>query len=101
MYFSSLFLQQTQSTPDGTINFSEFTDNPCELNVANNVDELAFLPYSSGTTGLPKGVQLTRHNILTNLRQVTHPEISISHETTSKYSKYPLMFPIIELKYYF
>ncbi|MGH2652437.1 MAG: AMP-binding protein, partial [Actinomycetota bacterium] len=32
-------------------------------------DDLAALPYSSGTTGLPKGVMLTHHNLVANLCQ--------------------------------
>jgi len=31
--------------------------------------DLAFLPYSSGTTGMPKGVMLTHFNLATNTRQ--------------------------------
>ncbi len=31
--------------------------------------DLAALPYSSGTTGLPKGVMLTHHNLVANLCQ--------------------------------
>lgn len=33
-------------------------------------EDLAALPYSSGTTGLPKGVQLTHRNLVTNLLQM-------------------------------
>jgi acyl-CoA synthetase (AMP-forming)/AMP-acid ligase II len=33
-------------------------------------ETLAVLPFSSGTTGLPKGVILTHHNLLSNLFQV-------------------------------
>lgn len=32
--------------------------------------DLIVLPYSSGTTGLPKGVMLTHHNIVANICQV-------------------------------
>jgi acyl-CoA synthetase (AMP-forming)/AMP-acid ligase II len=34
-------------------------------------EDLAALPYSSGTTGLPKGVMLTHRNLVANICQVT------------------------------
>ncbi|KAK4105847.1 acetyl-CoA synthetase-like protein [Parathielavia hyrcaniae] len=36
--------------------------------------DLAFLVYSSGTTGLPKGVCLTHHNMVSNLLQASYVE---------------------------
>jgi acyl-CoA synthetase (AMP-forming)/AMP-acid ligase II len=36
----------------------------------NPLEDLVVLPYSSGTTGLPKGVMLTHHNLVANLRQM-------------------------------
>jgi acyl-CoA synthetase (AMP-forming)/AMP-acid ligase II len=36
----------------------------------NAREDLIALPYSSGTTGLPKGVMLTHHNLVSNLRQM-------------------------------
>ena len=36
----------------------------------NDKDDLCQLPYSSGTTGLPKGVMLTHYNIVVNLQQI-------------------------------
>jgi acyl-CoA synthetase (AMP-forming)/AMP-acid ligase II len=38
---------------------------------AVNPNSLALLPYSSGTTGLPKGVMLTHSNLVTSVRQVS------------------------------
>ncbi|XP_050304061.1 uncharacterized protein LOC126741607 [Anthonomus grandis grandis] len=35
-------------------------------------DQLALLPYSSGTTGLPKGVMLSHKNIVANMVQSDH-----------------------------
>lgn len=40
-----------------------------------NPQETAILPYSSGTTGLPKGVMLSHHNLVSNLTQLRHPAL--------------------------
>jgi acyl-CoA synthetase (AMP-forming)/AMP-acid ligase II len=36
----------------------------------NAREDLVALPYSSGTTGLPKGVMLTHYNLVANMRQM-------------------------------
>jgi acyl-CoA synthetase (AMP-forming)/AMP-acid ligase II len=36
----------------------------------NPREDVVALPYSSGTTGLPKGVMLTHHNLVANIRQM-------------------------------
>jgi 4-coumarate--CoA ligase len=39
-------------------------------------NDVALLPYSSGTTGLPKGVMITHYNLVANLVQILHPFIT-------------------------
>ena len=36
-------------------------------------NDTAALPYSSGTTGPPKGVSLTHYNMVSNMAQLDHP----------------------------
>jgi 4-coumarate--CoA ligase len=43
---------------------------PLEQVAVDVAEHIAVLPYSSGTTGLPKGVMLTHRNLVANLRQV-------------------------------
>lgn len=45
-------------------------------------DDVALLPYSSGTTGMPKGVQLTHKNCVVNLEQCKHKSL-VNHVPTA------------------
>lgn len=46
-------------------------------------EDMFVLPYSSGTTGLPKGVMLTHSNIGANVQQIVHPGTCRVIPTTS------------------
>ena len=57
----------------GAVSFPSLLQGPRGLDRSLDLDPqeaLAVLPFSSGTTGLPKGVMLTHHNLLSNLFQV-------------------------------
>lgn len=53
-----------------------------ELDVKIAGDDVALLPYSSGTTGFPKGVQLTHSNLVHNLLQICTGEMKHVEETS-------------------
>ena len=42
-----------------------------------SAETIAALPYSSGTTGLPKGVMLSHHNLVANVYQILGPHAAM------------------------
>ena len=64
---------------DGTVlSFQRLLNEslPADIPKASPRD-VAILPYSSGTTGLPKGVMLSHRNLVVNLQQVGHPDMKL------------------------
>ncbi|CAK7336383.1 unnamed protein product [Dovyalis caffra] len=59
------------SAPEGCLHFSELTqaDEEKMPQVDVRPDDVVALPYSSGTTGLPKGVMLTHKGLVTSVAQ--------------------------------
>jgi long-chain acyl-CoA synthetase len=60
---------------EGYYSLAELLDKyePLEKEVEiNPMEDLALLPFTGGTTGLPKGTMLTHYNITTNVIQVIH-----------------------------
>ena len=47
----------------------------------NAHEDIVVLPYSSGTTGPPKGVQLTHYNMVANMCQMMHPDVTLLDDT--------------------
>ena len=58
---------------EGATSFSEYLGEPFTDHADVDVHEdVVVMPYSSGTTGLPKGVLLTHYNLVANLAQLEH-----------------------------
>lgn len=79
--------------PEGTALFNELSedlhvDKSCLKEVRRNPSDICFMPYSSGTTGLPKGVELSHKNIIANCEQINEPMIRMNNETTGEKGYY-------------
>ncbi|PSQ05413.1 long-chain-fatty-acid--CoA ligase [Halobacteriales archaeon QS_6_71_20] len=60
---------------EGTVSFEEFCGEPGYDTVERADDDVACQPYTSGTTGTPKGVLLTHDNLASNaeMADATYP----------------------------
>jgi long-subunit acyl-CoA synthetase (AMP-forming) len=77
--------------PPGAIDFQEMTHKAIDTSILSGFErpspnDVAVLPYSSGTTGLPKGVRLSHRNLITNcLQMCLTPQLWIVRPATSMY----------------
>lgn len=91
--------------PEGTALFNELSedvhvDKSCLKEVRRGPNDICFLPYSSGTTGLPKGVELSHRNIIANCEQINEPLVRMHNDTTRKFVfKFSFMKSIIIQRY--
>ncbi|HEV8469936.1 MAG TPA: AMP-binding protein [Candidatus Limnocylindria bacterium] len=58
-----------QSAPSGVERFDDLVAEAGSVSVRTGMEDLAALPYTSGTTGFPKGVMLTHANLTANQQQ--------------------------------
>ena len=73
-----IVLDDTEVRDSNLISYRSLVDDtgsrfsPASVNAK---EDTAILPYSSGTTGLPKGVMLTHFSVVANICQMEHPQI--------------------------
>lgn len=77
-----IVVDPNSSVPNGTMRYSELAesgdaDHSLLDKVEKNYDDLAILPFSSGTTGLPKGVQITYRNLLESIQLMMHEKFCL------------------------
>lgn len=82
--------ESNENLPTGAASLNDLIeDNLIDTSILKEVniktEDFCFLPYSSGTTGLPKGVQITNRNIIANLQQQEDEKIKQYRDTTSKF----------------
>lgn len=77
------------TVPSGATNFKDMISDHIDhskLRPTNRTKEdVVILPYSSGTTGLSKGVQLTHKNCVSIILQLETPDTYHFFPTTSKH----------------
>ncbi|XP_053608886.1 uncharacterized protein LOC128674410 [Plodia interpunctella] len=83
-----VILIDNEGLPEGTIKFAEFAEDltvdiDCLKSVKRTADDVACIPFSSGTSGFPKGVELTHKSLVAANKSIALPEIVVVLETTA------------------
>jgi len=92
-----------EALPKGAWSFFELVAaGKSDLSLLDSVkcdpSSVTLLLYSSGTTGLPKGVRLTHNNIVANTQQINHPCTKLVHDTTKSHQDViPTILPMFHV----
>lgn len=80
-----------QSIPEETIKFSEVAESGLiDVKLLDKIEmnkkDLIFLPFSSGTTGLPKAVEINQTNVMACLEMMENERVALIQPTTGKFN---------------
>ncbi|XP_050550016.1 uncharacterized protein LOC118267914 [Spodoptera frugiperda] len=80
----------SKPVPDGVVRYSEVAESgEADFGLLDKVerkgDDVACIPFSSGTTGLPKGVEITFDNILAGMEVMHQKENCFPHVANSDF----------------
>ncbi|XP_015126165.2 4-coumarate--CoA ligase 1, partial [Diachasma alloeum] len=95
----------SEPLPAGTINFRDLVadgieefEKTGEPTGIDDKNDTILLPYSSGTTGLPKGVELTHRNLVANLTQLAEPSYTFSEPAVGEFQEIlPTFLPLYHI----
>jgi long-chain acyl-CoA synthetase len=80
-----LIVTGTAEAPAGTLRFDALlaAGAPCRQTAATHADDTAVILYTSGTTGKPKGAELTHANLLLNAHVVKLQLVPLTPDTVA------------------
>ncbi|KAK5643332.1 hypothetical protein RI129_007177 [Pyrocoelia pectoralis] len=92
--------KKDSSLPNGTIYFDNVVEERFDIkfNLARNYEDTALMPFSSGTTGLPKGVEITNKALVSCIYQMSVPKFDpLSATSGSEQEVVPLVLPMFHV----
>ncbi|KAK4887095.1 hypothetical protein RN001_003366 [Aquatica leii] len=90
----------TDTTPEGFINFSELLDVSFAIDdkYLAKTNDIAIIPYSSGTTGLQKGVLHSHSSLVSLICQLRSPYVVFTKPTTENFQEtLPVVLPFFHI----
>ncbi|KAG5672098.1 hypothetical protein PVAND_002253 [Polypedilum vanderplanki] len=93
---------EAEAIPNDGIKFNDLMISKVDLSALKEIDrdcyETTLLPYSSGTTGLSKGVMLSHMNMVSNCMHLCSPEMAHTFDAIGDYQDIiPCVLPMFHL----